>query len=122
MCRGRKEGEEEKIEQHNIANVFSCELCKSEASVYCQADDAFLCRKCDKLVHGANFLAQRHIRCIICGVCKRLTHRYLIGVSSQVILPTVVSFTQRSISKLSSDDNSDEDNCSRTVKEPFLFL
>ncbi|KAJ8527842.1 hypothetical protein K7X08_015293 [Anisodus acutangulus] len=123
MCRGRREGiEEEKSKQLNIASIYSCELCKSEATIYCQADDAFLCRKCDKLVHGANFLAQRHIRCILCGVCKRLTQRYLIGVSSEVILPIVVSFTHRSIRSLSSDEYSDEENCSRIVNEPFLFL
>ncbi|CAN4097078.1 unnamed protein product [Withania somnifera] len=113
MCIGRRESEEENIKQ---TNYFSCELCKSEASLYCQADDAFLCGKCDKLVHGANFLAQRHLRCILCGFCKRLTQRYLIGVSSEVILlPTVVRWNL--------DDNSDEENsCSTTVKEPFLFL
>nr|ARU77869.1 B-box zinc finger protein 30 [Solanum tuberosum] len=112
MCNGRREIEEEKIEQDNI---IVCELCKSEAYVYCEADNAFLCRKCDKLVHTANFLAQRHIRCILCGICKRLTKRYLIGVSHEVILLKVVRWNNL-------DDNFDEENCSRKVKEPFLFL
>ncbi|KAK4727420.1 hypothetical protein R3W88_032337 [Solanum pinnatisectum] len=108
MCNGRREIEEEKIDQDNI---IVCELCKSEAYVYCEADNAFLCRKCDKLVHTANFLAQRHIRRILCGICKRLTKRYLIGVSYEVILLKVVRW-----------NNLDEENCSRKVKEPFLFL
>ncbi|PHT73180.1 hypothetical protein T459_23965 [Capsicum annuum] len=113
MCKGRRESDEEKIEQHKIAPILSCELCKSVASIYCQADDAYLCRKCDKLVHAANFLAQRHIRCILCGYCKRLTQRYLIGISSEV------SLIHGRIRRLSSDD---ENSCARIVKEPFLFL
>ncbi|XP_060190378.1 B-box domain protein 30-like [Lycium barbarum] len=114
MCKGRKEGEEDttpipfckgplKDGESINESIISCELCNSEASVYCQADDAFLCRKCDKWVHGANFLAQRHIRCLLCGVCKRLTRRFLIGTSSEVNLE------QRSRRKT-------------TPKESFLFL
>lgn len=114
MCRGRREIEEEKQEQHN--NIIYCELCKSEAYVYCEADGAFLCRKCDKLVHSANFLAQRHIRCILCGICKRLTKRYFIGNSSQImIIPKIVKWDL-------DHNNSDEENCERIVKEPFLFI
>ena len=30
--------------------------------VYCQADDAILCRPCDTRIHSANKLASRHIR------------------------------------------------------------
>ncbi|XP_059450820.1 B-box domain protein 30-like [Corylus avellana] len=67
-----------------------CELCGSRASLYCQADDAFLCRKCDKWVHGANFLARRHIRCFLCNSCQNLTQRYLIGASLEVVLPTML--------------------------------
>uniref|UniRef100_A0A3Q7J1Z2 B box-type domain-containing protein n=1 Tax=Solanum lycopersicum TaxID=4081 RepID=A0A3Q7J1Z2_SOLLC len=109
MCNGRREIDEEKIEE--LHNIIVCELCKSEAYVYCEADNAFLCKKCDKLVHTANFFAQRHIRCILCGICKKLTKRYLIGVSHEVILLKVVRCT-----------NFDEQNCSTKVKEPFLFL
>ena len=32
------------------------------AEVYCQADDAILCRPCDTRIHSANKLASRHIR------------------------------------------------------------
>ncbi|KAK5837018.1 hypothetical protein PVK06_012826 [Gossypium arboreum] len=45
--------------------LVKCELCNSRATLYCQADDAYLCRKCDKWVHDANFLAQRHIRKLV---------------------------------------------------------
>ncbi|MBA0731206.1 hypothetical protein Golax_000076, partial [Gossypium laxum] len=63
--------------------LVKCELCNSRATLYCQADDAYLCRKCDKWVHDANFLAQRHIRCFLCNTCQNLTQRYLIGASHE---------------------------------------
>ncbi|CAL5059991.1 unnamed protein product [Urochloa decumbens] len=39
-----------------------CELCGGAAAVHCAADSAFLCLRCDASVHGANFLASRHLR------------------------------------------------------------
>lgn len=39
-----------------------CELCGGAAAVHCAADSAFLCPRCDAKVHGANFLASRHVR------------------------------------------------------------
>ncbi|XVF23208.1 hypothetical protein REPUB_Repub13aG0017200 [Reevesia pubescens] len=51
-----------------------CELCKEEAFVYCLADAAFLCRKCDNKVHQANFLVARHLRHILCTRCKSFSH------------------------------------------------
>ncbi|KAL6888437.1 hypothetical protein ACP4OV_009463 [Aristida adscensionis] len=39
-----------------------CELCGGAAAVHCAADAAFLCLRCDARVHGANFLASRHLR------------------------------------------------------------
>ena len=65
---------------------ISCELCGFQASLYCQADDAYLCRKCDNLVHKANFLALRHVRCFLCNTCQNLTRRCLNGASLEVIL------------------------------------
>ncbi|KAF1886483.1 hypothetical protein Lal_00045715, partial [Lupinus albus] len=74
-----------------------CELCGLKASLYCQADDTYLCRK-----NEANFLALRHIRCFLCNTYQNLislcntifwpstpliTRRYLIGTSLEVILP-----------------------------------
>lgn len=41
----------------------ACESClKSRARWFCPADDAFLCRACDLVVHSANELAGRHER------------------------------------------------------------
>ncbi|PSS05798.1 B-box domain protein [Actinidia chinensis var. chinensis] len=128
MCRGREEGQNrggfrsseaprEAVSAHDRHGTVACELCESPASVYCQADEAFLCRKCDKWVHGANFLAQRHIRCLLCSSCHGLTQRYLIGTSTEVLLPTIVSTGERG--QCSSDAQTE---CSRTLKMPFLFL
>ena len=98
MCRGteaKKHGggfsrsfpPEEAASHGATRGSTSCELCGLQASLYCQADDAYLCRKCDKWVHKANFLALRHIRCFLCNTCQNLTRRYLIGASVEVILP-----------------------------------
>ncbi|KAI5078189.1 hypothetical protein GOP47_0008013 [Adiantum capillus-veneris] len=46
-----------------------CELCRAPAHVLCPSDDAFLCRPCDGLVHGANFLVARHHRSFLCCGC-----------------------------------------------------
>ncbi|KAK8562564.1 hypothetical protein V6N13_018855 [Hibiscus sabdariffa] len=97
--------------------LVNCELCNSRASLYCQADDAYLCRKCDKRVHEANFLALRHIRCFLCNTCQSLTHRYLIGASREVVLPTMVSSSERR--RCDSDVDAKH---STTLKTPFLFL
>ena len=44
----------------------NCEMCPPgnarPASLYCEADACYLCSSCDDLVHGANRLAQRHVR------------------------------------------------------------
>ena len=47
--------------------IAGCELCGGVAAVHCAADSAFLCVPCDAKVHGANFLASRHLR-------RRLVH------------------------------------------------
>nr|ACU15362.1 unknown [Glycine max] len=99
MCKGA-EGEK----QHGFCSSYlhkecatrsatCCELCGLQASLYCQADDAYLCRKCDKRVHEANFLALRHIRCFLCNTCQNLTRRYLIGASIEVVLPANINWT-----------------------------
>ncbi|KAL3509653.1 hypothetical protein ACH5RR_029054 [Cinchona calisaya] len=125
MCKGREEDQSPSLcntrkKELNDDGLVFCELCSSKAALYCQADDAFLCRKCDRWVHGANFLAQRHIRCLLCSTCRRLTQRYLIGMSAEVILPTVV----RSKEETSQCDSNFDDtsNYSISVKQPFLFL
>lgn len=140
MCRGREEEERKQDylsedecltdevcackdeHQFSASRSLSCELCDSEASVYCQADDAFLCEKCDTRVHVANFLAQRHIRCFLCTNCRCLTHRYLIGLSVQVLLPTILC--KKEIIENQSNDESHvvEPNYSNQLIRPFLFL
>ncbi|KAE8672718.1 hypothetical protein F3Y22_tig00111834pilonHSYRG00020 [Hibiscus syriacus] len=97
--------------------LVNCELCNSRASLYCQADDAYLCRKCDEWVHQANFLALRHIRCFLCDTCQSLSQRYLIGASQEVVLPTIVSSSERR-----RCDSDMESKHSTTLKTPFLFL
>ncbi|WOH02601.1 hypothetical protein DCAR_0521990 [Daucus carota subsp. sativus] len=129
MCRGRVEEESREFSEvlreetaavlaHASQGSVCCELCDSDATIYCPADDAFLCRDCDKEVHVANFLARRHIRCLLCRTCQSLTSRYLIGVSAEVVLPDVVNKSEKrpwSTSNL-------EANHSREHKMPFLLL
>lgn len=97
---------------------ISCELCGLQASLYCQADNAYLCRKCDNLVHKANFLALRHVRCFLCNTCQNLTRRCLIGASLEVILLATVS----TIDNL-PNNNSIHSNCSKQKSGThFRFL
>lgn len=57
----KKEREMEKI----------CEFCTSlRPVVYCKADAANLCLSCDARVHSANELSSRHIRTLLCELCK----------------------------------------------------
>ncbi|XP_020103525.1 zinc finger protein CONSTANS-LIKE 4-like isoform X2 [Ananas comosus] len=49
-----------------------CDGCKGAAAVlYCRADAAYLCGRCDAGVHGANKLASRHERVWVCEVCEQ---------------------------------------------------
>ena len=116
----------------SYSSSISCELCSSRATLYCLADDAFLCERCDKWVHGANFLALRHIRCLLCDTCQRMTHRYRVGSSTQVVLPTVLSWRgpERGRSEECNEeeeegDLGDEDHReapSTVRRQPFMFL
>ncbi|KAJ0053168.1 hypothetical protein Pint_02076 [Pistacia integerrima] len=123
MCRGTQQAtgfsskDEVSVNVNNTTSrLICCELCGKRASLYCQADDAFLCRKCDKWVHEANFLALRHIRCFLCNTCQNLTQRYLIGASLEVLLPTMVSWVERRC------NSKVEKKSSRILKTPFLFV
>ncbi|KAJ0232760.1 B-box domain protein 30 [Hirschfeldia incana] len=89
MCRGFEEQERRRDDGgcRRIRAPVSCNLCGENAAVYCEADTAFLCRKCDRLVHSANFLARRHLRRVICTTCRRLTRRCLVGDNFSVVLP-----------------------------------
>lgn len=114
MCRGTK-NVKEAVPAHPVQSPVACELCGSRALLYCQADNAFLCKKCDKWVHGANFLAQRHIRCLLCSTCQGLTRGYIVGASFKLLLPSVVSWGERR----SRCNSNVETKCSKTLK---LFL
>lgn len=94
MCKGAEPRKQECVSHETTRDSKCCELCGLKASLYCQADDAYLCRKCDKCVHGANILALRHIRCFLCNTCQNLTRRYLIGASREVIFPANISWTK----------------------------
>ncbi|XP_041009328.1 B-box domain protein 30-like [Juglans microcarpa x Juglans regia] len=128
MCQGQEEGKfgglcrlpipgEAALRGASTGSIMSCELCGARASLYCQADDAFLCRNCDKWVHGANFLALRHIRCFLCNTCQKLTQRYLLGASVEVVLPSIRSWMERS-----HCNSGIEKECSGKLKRPVLWL
>ncbi|XP_054808554.1 putative zinc finger protein At1g68190 isoform X2 [Prosopis cineraria] len=49
----------------------ACEFCTSlRPVVYCKADEAYLCLSCDAKVHKANALSSRHLRTLICNLCR----------------------------------------------------
>ncbi|CAN1161180.1 B-box domain protein 30 [Linum perenne] len=131
MCRGLQQKRSNAIDDHHqhhhhqegLNSVSSaarnCELCGERARLYCQADNAYLCQKCDRYVHAANFLAQRHIRCLLCTICHGFTQRYLVGASTEVVVPELKEEDQ--------EVEEDEEQCSEeaedaSVKLPFLFL
>ncbi|KAK4373149.1 hypothetical protein RND71_008533 [Anisodus tanguticus] len=48
-----------------------CEFCREQRSiVYCRSDAACLCLSCDRNVHSANALSQRHSRTLLCERCN----------------------------------------------------
>ncbi|KAL9660646.1 hypothetical protein QQ045_025463 [Rhodiola kirilowii] len=139
MCRGRAESQKRHFDLNkplvlDDATSYSsdheftirCELCGSMASLYCQADDAFLCSKCDEYVHGANFLAHRHVRCMLCNKCQNLTHRFLVGTSQEMLLRSVTSWPETRSSSHHGEhcgsDNNNESRCRRSLKRPFMFI
>ncbi|GLT96566.1 hypothetical protein SLE2022_141780 [Rubroshorea leprosula] len=102
MCRGFPEGNrgissclKQGTSSSLLPSLVRCELCNSRASLYCPADDAFLCRKCDRW-------------------------RYLIGASTEVVLPTIVSLMSESQGRRCDSDV--ERECSTKLKTPFLSL
>ncbi|CAN6448339.1 unnamed protein product [Victoria cruziana] len=48
-----------------------CDFCGDQRSVvYCKSDAACLCLSCDRNVHSANALSQRHSRTLLCDGCN----------------------------------------------------
>ncbi|CAI8592739.1 unnamed protein product [Vicia faba] len=121
MCKGAAEPKGRKFFpttsfDHKTRDSICCELCGLQASLYCQADDAYLCRKCDEKVHEANFLALRHIRCFLCNTCQNLTRRYLVGASLEMILPANISWNKGNL-----PHNSNLIKCSTTHNSSSMF-
>ncbi|XP_042472653.1 zinc finger protein CONSTANS-LIKE 14-like isoform X1 [Zingiber officinale] len=51
----------------------ACEYCgEAEAMLFCRADSARLCVACDRHVHAANALSQKHVRSPICDNCAAM--------------------------------------------------
>lgn len=124
MCKGVNKEEHRSV--HGVCRSICtrpsvpvrCELCGGDASVFCEADSAFLCRKCDRWVHGANFLAWRHVRRVLCTACYKLTRRCVVGDNYHVILPaaTAVETTGEDITTRSEQDSRNNNEV------PFVFL
>ncbi|KAM0017171.1 putative transcription factor C2C2-CO-like family [Helianthus debilis subsp. tardiflorus] len=50
---------------------YNCDYCgEARSMVYCRSDAAYLCLPCDRDVHSANPLSQRHMRTLVCDVCN----------------------------------------------------
>lgn len=66
-----------------------CDVCEAApARVFCAADEAALCPKCDEKVHGCNKLASRHIRLTLaeasvirrCDICENAPAFFFCGI------------------------------------------
>lgn len=54
-----------------VSKQVACDMCHSaRASIFCVADNARLCGRCDEQVHAVNELAARHVRSWLCDVCS----------------------------------------------------
>lgn len=50
---------------------YICDFCREQKpAVYCRSDAASLCLSCDRSVHSANALSQRHFRTLVCERCN----------------------------------------------------
>lgn len=56
-----------------VVEMQKCVLCKVPARTFCEPERASLCWDCDAKVHGANFLAARHSRILLCHACRSPT-------------------------------------------------
>ncbi|XP_076948895.1 uncharacterized protein LOC143621319 [Bidens hawaiensis] len=85
----------------------TCELCKSEAKVYCDSDQASLCWTCDTKVHSANFLVARHSRILLCRVCRSTTPWTAAG---QNLGHSAVSICEKCVANDTSDDETEDED------------
>lgn len=51
--------------------MVECIVCQLPAIVYCQNDQAFLCKECDNKTHNCNPVAARHLRVKVCELCNK---------------------------------------------------
>ncbi|EOA32562.1 hypothetical protein CARUB_v10015852mg [Capsella rubella] len=126
MCRGLNFNEEESRRRSDGGGCRSlctrpsvpvrCELCGGDAYVFCEADSAFLCRKCDRWVHGANFLAWRHVRRVLCTSCQKLTRRCLVGDQDFHVVLSSATTT------VDVEEDRSEEVSSSNHEVPFVFL
>ncbi|CAH2072659.1 unnamed protein product [Thlaspi arvense] len=72
----KQESNEIGVGDNNRARA--CDTCRSTAcTVYCHADSAYLCTRCDAQVHSANNVASRHKRVPVCESCGRAPAAFL---------------------------------------------
>lgn len=66
-----------------------CDVCEAAPAIlFCAADEAALCLKCDEKVHGCNKLASRHIRLTLaeagahrrCDICENAPAFFFCGI------------------------------------------
>ncbi|XP_071725380.1 zinc finger protein CONSTANS-LIKE 14-like [Rutidosis leptorrhynchoides] len=58
---------------NSMSMLFPCDCCSSKPAVlYCRADSAKLCLFCDRKVHSANSVSEKHNRSPVCDSCRLL--------------------------------------------------
>ncbi|XP_071711274.1 zinc finger protein CONSTANS-LIKE 2-like [Rutidosis leptorrhynchoides] len=64
--------------KNSTKRAHVCETCRSSPStIYCEADSAFLCNRCDTTIHVANQLSSRHKRVWVCEACEEAPAAFL---------------------------------------------
>ncbi|XP_010417969.1 PREDICTED: uncharacterized protein LOC104703626 [Camelina sativa] len=71
--------------------AMRCESClASDAVVYCRGHDKLMCHNCDRVFH-LHEAVPPHLRCMLCGNCKRPSRYFLIGAAGhQFTFPPTV--------------------------------
>jgi hypothetical protein len=77
------------LREMGVTKTGRCLLCGEIPVVFYEMDDASLCLNCDKIVHGANAIAECHERRVILG--SRLERRGNLGSASFADLSPVNS-------------------------------
>ncbi|XP_057718041.1 zinc finger protein CONSTANS-LIKE 13 [Arachis stenosperma] len=73
-------------QQDKASTPSPCDYCNSSRSVlYCRADSAKLCFKCDREVHSTNQLFSKHTRTLLCDSCYDSPASILCSTESSVL-------------------------------------